>query len=108
MFYLVSNLIWPLVAPSNAFILITAATTCWAVFWQSKLAAWLAVAGACALVIGGFTPVGYWLMLPLENRFPPWKADSHAVVDGIIVLGGASYEQIIILAELGTYRGSIQ
>jgi len=99
MFYLISKAIWPVVAPSNAFILITAATTVWAVLWHSKLAA-SAVAGVCALVIGGFTPLGYWLMLPLENRFPPWKADSQTVVDGIIVLGGESREQITDLVEL--------
>jgi len=39
-------------------------------------------------------------MLPLENRFPPWKADSQTVVDGIIVLGGESREQITDLVEL--------
>jgi uncharacterized SAM-binding protein YcdF (DUF218 family) len=100
MFYPISKAIWLVAAPTNALILITAAATLWAVLRVSKWAAWLAAAGACALFIGGFTPVGYWLMLPLENRFPQWQAGSQPIVDGIIVLGGEAGERITILAEL--------
>jgi uncharacterized SAM-binding protein YcdF (DUF218 family) len=100
MFYPISKAIWLIVAPTNALILITAAATIWAVLRVSKWAAWLAVISACALVIGGFTPVGYWLTLPLENRFPQWEAGSQPSVDGIIVLGGEIGERITILAEL--------
>src|SRR5262249_14523189 len=92
--------IWLVVAPTNFFILITAAATVWAVLRLSKCAAWLAFIGASALLIGGFTPVSYWLTLPLENRFPRWEAGSRATVDGIIVLGGESGERITVLAEL--------
>jgi uncharacterized SAM-binding protein YcdF (DUF218 family) len=100
---LISKAIYPLVALSNVLILITAATTIWSLLWHSKLAAGLAVAGACTLVIGGFTPVSYWLMLPLEDRFPRWKADRLTVVDGIIVLGGTFGEPIIDLVELARH-----
>jgi uncharacterized SAM-binding protein YcdF (DUF218 family) len=100
MFYLISKVIWLVVAPTNALILITAAVTIWAVLRVSKWAAWLAVIGACALVVGAFTPVSYWLTLPLENRFPQWEAGSQPLVDGIIVLGGETGERITILAEL--------
>jgi uncharacterized SAM-binding protein YcdF (DUF218 family) len=100
MFYPISKAIWLVGAPSNILIFITAAATIWAALRASKLAAWLAVIGACALAIGGFTPVGYWLTLPLENRFPQWEAGSQPIVDGIIVLGGEVGERITILAEL--------
>jgi uncharacterized SAM-binding protein YcdF (DUF218 family) len=101
MFYPVSKAIWLIAAPTNALILITAAATIWAALRRlSKCAAWLAVTGACALVIGAFTPVGYWLALPLENRFPQWKGDTQPTVDGIIVLGGEGGERITVLAEL--------
>ena len=76
MFYSISKAIWPVVAPTNALILITAAATIWAVLRVSKWAAWLAVIGACALIVGCFTSVGYWLTRPLENRFPQWEAGS--------------------------------
>jgi uncharacterized SAM-binding protein YcdF (DUF218 family) len=100
MFYPISKAIWLVAAPTNALILITAAATIWAALRVSKWAAWLAVIGAWALVIGSFTPVGYWLTLPLENRFPQWEAGSQPIVDGIIMLGGEAGERITILAEL--------
>jgi uncharacterized SAM-binding protein YcdF (DUF218 family) len=40
------------------------------------------------LAICGFSPVGELLILPLEQRFPPWDASTGAP-DGIVVLGGA-------------------
>jgi uncharacterized SAM-binding protein YcdF (DUF218 family) len=40
------------------------------------------------LAICGFSPVGKLLILPLEQRFPPWDASTGAP-DGIVVLGGA-------------------
>jgi len=100
MFYPISKAIWPVVAPSNILLLIVAAATVFGALRLSKRATWVAFIGACALVIGGFTPVSYWLTLSLENRFPQWEAGSQASVDGIIVLGGESGERITVLAEL--------
>jgi uncharacterized SAM-binding protein YcdF (DUF218 family) len=40
------------------------------------------------LALCGFSPIGKWLILPLEQRFPPWDA-SRGAPDGIVVLGGA-------------------
>src|SRR5262245_1581075 len=39
------------------------------------------------LAILGLSPVGNALMVPLEQRFPPWDA-SRGAPDGIVVLGG--------------------
>src|SRR5262245_32577185 len=100
MFYPISKAIWLVAAPANALILITAAATICAVLRLSQWTVWLAVTSACALVVGGFTPVARWLTLPLENRFAQWQASSQPVVDGIIVLGGESGERITVLAEL--------
>ena len=41
-----------------------------------------------ALTLVGLFPVGEWLILPLENRFPA-PAEPPDEVDGVIVLGGA-------------------
>jgi uncharacterized SAM-binding protein YcdF (DUF218 family) len=48
----------------------------------------LAIAGVLLLAIAGLSPLGNALMVPLEQRFPPWSAERGAP-DGIIVLGGA-------------------
>ena len=57
--------------------------TRWAVFGRRLLAAAVLLLALC-----GFSPVGRLLILPLEERFPPWDA-SHGPPDGIVVLGGA-------------------
>src|SRR5262252_5715243 len=48
----------------------------------------LATLGIVLLLIAGLSPLGNALMLPLEDRFPPWDA-SRGAPTGIIVLGGA-------------------
>jgi uncharacterized SAM-binding protein YcdF (DUF218 family) len=40
------------------------------------------------LAIAGFSPLGNWLLYPLEQRFPPWNP-AQGAPDGIIVLGGS-------------------
>jgi uncharacterized SAM-binding protein YcdF (DUF218 family) len=40
------------------------------------------------LAICGFSPLGNWLLYPLESRFPAWDA-ARGAPDGIIVLGGS-------------------
>jgi uncharacterized SAM-binding protein YcdF (DUF218 family) len=39
------------------------------------------------LALCGFSPIGKWLLLPLEERFPPWDP-ARGAPDGIVVLGG--------------------
>jgi uncharacterized SAM-binding protein YcdF (DUF218 family) len=48
----------------------------------------LALASLVVLAILGLSPVGNALIIPLEDRFPPWDA-TRGAPDGIIVLGGA-------------------
>ena len=48
----------------------------------------LAVTALLLLAIAGLSPFGNALILPLEERFPPWDA-SRGVPTGIISLGGA-------------------
>ena len=40
------------------------------------------------LAAASFSPLGSWLLYPLESRFPPWDA-TRGAPDGIVVLGGA-------------------
>jgi uncharacterized SAM-binding protein YcdF (DUF218 family) len=50
------------------------------------------------LAIAGLSPLGNWLIVPLENRFPAWDP-ARGAPDGIVVLGGA------ISPELSLARG---
>src|SRR3954447_8427271 len=47
----------------------------------------LLIASVVLLGICGFSPIGNWLLYPLEQRFPPWDA-ARGAPDGIVVLGG--------------------
>lgn len=54
----------------------------------ARLGRKLIVASIVLLVLCGFTPLGNFLIYPLEARFAPWDP-SRGAPDGIIVLGGA-------------------
>jgi uncharacterized SAM-binding protein YcdF (DUF218 family) len=55
--------------------------------WR-RLASWLVVTSLVLLAITGLSPLGNVLILPLEQRFPPWNP-SGGPPAGIVVLGGA-------------------
>ncbi len=48
----------------------------------------LTVTAVLLLAVAGLSPLGNALMLPLEQRFPPWTAGAGEPA-GIVVLGGA-------------------
>lgn len=60
----------------------------------------LLIASAVLFAICGFSPLGYLLLYPLEQRFPPWNA-AQGAPDGVIVLGGS------IDAELSAAHGVV-
>jgi uncharacterized SAM-binding protein YcdF (DUF218 family) len=49
----------------------------------------LVMASVLLLVICGLSPLGNYLLYPLESRFPPWDAGAGAAPDGIIILGAS-------------------
>jgi uncharacterized SAM-binding protein YcdF (DUF218 family) len=53
----------------------------------ARLGRKLLIGSIVLLAICGFSPLGNWLLYPLEQRFPPWDA-ARGAPDGIIVLGG--------------------
>src|ERR1700732_4961765 len=59
----------------------------------------LLIASVALLGMCGFSPLGNWLLYPLEQRFPPWDA-ARGVPDGIVVLGGSIHADVS--AERGT------
>jgi uncharacterized SAM-binding protein YcdF (DUF218 family) len=54
----------------------------------ARAGTWLVASSFVALVVLGLSPLGNMLMIPLEQRFPPWDA-TRGLPDGIVVLGGA-------------------
>lgn len=88
MFFYASKILWMLAQPSNLLLLLVLAGTLALLIRRHRLAAWLLVPTAAVLALVGLLPVGDWLALPLENRFPA-LAEPPERVDGIVVLGGA-------------------
>lgn len=87
--FVLSKLVWSLLAPANLLVVLVSAgaVLSFGRFWRwgrgLVVAAALLGGGAMAL------PVGDWLLLPLENRFPG-NPPLPARVDGIVLLTGAS------------------
>lgn len=89
MFFSLSKLFWFVATPSNFLTLSIVAGLLLAL--ATRLRRWglgLATLGALGLVIGGFSPLANWIILPLEERFPA-VAESDGPVDGVVVLGGS-------------------
>jgi uncharacterized SAM-binding protein YcdF (DUF218 family) len=58
------------------------------------------------LAICGFLPVGNMLLVPLEQRFPPWD-DTRGAPDGIIVLGGSIDPELSEAHRVTVFKGSV-
>ncbi len=88
MFFTVSKLFSFLTSPANLAIAIGICgcgllATRWAPAGRR-----LMLASLVLLALLGFLPVGNALIIPLEERFPPWDP-AQGAPDGIVVLGGA-------------------
>jgi uncharacterized SAM-binding protein YcdF (DUF218 family) len=63
----------------------------------------LVVASLLLLAICAFSPVGYMLLYPLEQRFPPWDS-SRGAPDGIVVLGASIDADLSVAHGTGVVR----
>ena len=88
MFFVLSKTIGTMLMPVNFLISIGVLGTILLLTRWAVLGRRLLVFSALLLALCGFSPIGRLLILPLEERFPPWDA-SHGAPDGIVVLGGA-------------------
>jgi uncharacterized SAM-binding protein YcdF (DUF218 family) len=64
------------------------------------------VASVVLLAICGFSPLGNWLLYPLESRFPAWDA-TRGAPDGIVVLGGPIDPGLSLAHNTAVFRGSV-
>ncbi len=87
MFFYLSKLFWFIAQPTNALVLLTTLSALLLFTRFARPARWLALLAGVGLVMGGMSPVPYWLIRPLEDRFP--KLAITGEITGIIVLGGA-------------------
>jgi uncharacterized SAM-binding protein YcdF (DUF218 family) len=88
LFFVLSKTVGIMLLPTNFLI---GGGIAGAILLATRLA-WLGrkllLASVLLLAIEGFSPLGNWILYPLESRFPPWDA-SRGAPDGIVVLGGS-------------------
>src|SRR5712691_10413946 len=90
MFFILSKVLGFFAIPSN--LVISIGLLGLLLLWTRFARAGRRLAAASLLVLAmlGFSPIGNALIIPLEQRFPPWDAARGGPApDGIIVLGGA-------------------
>jgi uncharacterized SAM-binding protein YcdF (DUF218 family) len=87
MFFVFSKVLGFFASPSNVVSLIGILGLLLLPTRFARPGRWLALS-LIVLAILGFSPLGNALIIPLENRFPPWD-EARGSPDGIIVLGGA-------------------
>ncbi|HEY6255769.1 MAG TPA: YdcF family protein [Xanthobacteraceae bacterium] len=88
MFFVLSKVLGFFALPSNLAILIGLVGAILLPTRFARAGGRLMVASLIALALLGLSPLGNALIIPLEERFPPWD-DTHGAPDGIVVLGGA-------------------
>jgi uncharacterized SAM-binding protein YcdF (DUF218 family) len=100
-FYVLSKVAWFVATPSNLLVVLVLLGL--AVHFVPRLDGFgigLTAFAALLLLFAGLSPVANWMLLPLEERFAPFRDDGRPV-DGVIVLGGS------VLAEESFGRGQL-
>lgn len=88
MFFVLSKTLGFFAVPSNLLMAVGLVGLVLLLTRFRRLASWLVVSTLVLIAFVGYSPLGHMLILPLEDRFPPWNA-AQGPPDGIIVLGGA-------------------
>jgi len=99
-FFVLSKILGFFALPSNILISIGIAGVLLLFTRFTRLATWLVVTSLILLAVAGLSPLGNVLILPLEQRFPPWDA-SRGPPDGVVVLGG------VITPDVSVARGDV-
>ena len=105
MFFVLSKLLGFFAILSNLVILIGIVGLLLLPTRFARAGRWLVFASLIVLATLGLSPIGNTLIIPLEDRFPPWDA-TRGAPDGIIVLGGAidawgpRNERLVVVPEL--------
>lgn len=88
MFFILSKTVGFFAVPSNLLMAIGLAGLLLLFTRRRRLASWMIVTSLVLIAVAGYSPLGNILILPLEQRFPPWYP-SRGPPNGIVVLGGA-------------------
>jgi uncharacterized SAM-binding protein YcdF (DUF218 family) len=88
MFFILSKVIGFFASPANLVITLGLLGVLLLATRLARFGRFLTVASVIALAVLGLSPLANALIIPLEDRFPPWD-ETRGPPDGIVVLGGA-------------------
>jgi uncharacterized SAM-binding protein YcdF (DUF218 family) len=94
MFFYASKILWFVAAPSNLLMILLVLGLALGFTRMARSGRVLALVSAALLIACGIGPVGNWLLVPLENRFPQGWGGLPEPPTGIIVLGGAVDDRV--------------
>jgi len=105
--FVLSKIAWFFISPGGILIVLLAVGT--ALLWTRRwrLGRAVLVTGVAFAVAIAMLPVGPWLFIPLENRFPAVVGLPERV-DGIVVLGGAVNQGVTAIRGQPTLSGAAE
>lgn len=106
MFFVLSKTIGLMLLPTNFLIGAGLVGVLLLATRLARLGRRLMIASIVLLAILGFSPLGNWLLYPLEARFPAWDA-ARGAPDGIVVLGGALDPDLSAAHDIPVLGGSM-
>ena len=106
MFFVLSKTLGFLLLPTNFLIGVGFIGAILLLTRFASLGRKLVMASVLLLVICGLSPLGNYLLYPLESRFPPWAAGAGPPPDGIIVLGASIEADLSVAHNTPVVRGA--
>ncbi len=108
MFYPLAKILWFLFKPSSLIVIILVAGVVLSATPGHRLGRRLLFGGLFTLVLVSLSPIGEWLFLPLENRFPRADLTDGVPIAGIILLGGVEDTRSTPRRELASLNDSAE
>jgi uncharacterized SAM-binding protein YcdF (DUF218 family) len=105
LFFILSKTLGLMLLPTNFLIGLGVAGAILLATRSAPLGRKLVIVSAALLAICGFSPLGNWVLYPLESRFPPWDA-TRGAPDGILVLGGSIDPELSAAHGVVVFKGS--
>ncbi len=87
MYFLLSKLLWVIIAPSSFLVICLCLAFLLALLGRLRMASMIGGGATILLAVLSFSPVSERLAFSLEHRFPAYREDGRPI-KGVIVLGG--------------------
>jgi uncharacterized SAM-binding protein YcdF (DUF218 family) len=107
MFFYLSKILWFFAEPGNALMIALVIGLLLTITRFKKLGRSLVTLVIVAALAITFVPLGHWMKIALEDRFPPQDLSLQSV-DGIIVLGGVISPQLSAARETLVVGGAVE